>query len=114
MARKKITELNENPALDNVKNALHYIEIESSIFLSEVAEPEGFLPETENLETLLADTENSDNIDIEGSELDSFEAADIEDVEFVEEEQIHSIIESILFASDRPVSFAAIQLVKRT
>ena len=111
MARKKITELNENPALDNVKNALHDIEIESSIFLSEVAEPEGFLPETENLETLLADTENSDNIDIEGSELDSFEAADIEDVEFVEEEQIHSIIESILFASDRPVSFAAIQLV---
>ena len=114
MARKKTTDLSETPANDNVKNALHDIEIESSIFLSEETESEGFLPDLEsadNLESLLTETDVDASANITGSELDSFEAADIEDVEFVEEEQIHSIIESILFASDRPVSFAAIQLV---
>lgn len=49
--------------------------------------------------------------DVEGTELDGFESASIDEVEFVEEEQAQSIIESILFASDRPVSFASIQLV---
>ncbi len=113
MARKKISTIDNSESItsENVKNALQDIEIEASLFLSEETESEGFLPNvesTEDLETLLATTET---VEIAGSELDSFEAADIEDVEFIEEEQIHSIIESILFASDRPVSFAAIQLV---
>ena len=113
MARKKISTIDNSESItsENVKNALQDIEIEASLFLSEETESEGFLPDvesTEDLETLLATTET---VEIAGSELDSFEAADIEDVEFIEEEQIHSIIESILFASDRPVSFAAIQLV---
>lgn len=48
---------------------------------------------------------------IEGTELDQFESAQIEDVEFVEEERVDSIIESILFASDRPVSLNSIKMV---
>ncbi|MGZ3725078.1 MAG: SMC-Scp complex subunit ScpB [Pseudobdellovibrio sp.] len=81
---------------------------EASLFLTEDA-PEGFLPDVEEAETeveMLAQVEN-----VEGSELEAFESAQIEDLEFVEDEQIESIIESILFASDRPVSLASIQMV---
>ncbi len=49
--------------------------------------------------------------DVSGSELDAFESAEIEDLDFLEDEQVESIIEGILFASDRPVSMAAIKLV---
>ncbi len=149
----------------NVKNALLDIETESSIFLSDSPEQDGFLPEvsvesvkpsslsklseaellfklrathmTEDAsETLVpngtveADLAFQDNnvvdhdeagdqkismeeqhAEVSGTELDSFESASIEEIEFVEEEQAQSIIESILFASDRPVSFTSIQLV---
>ena len=125
MARKKNkTEAiaKTDAASMNVKNALKDIEMEASVFLSEEPESEGFLPETklaaesEVEEILFAAAaeeaeETADAADIEGSELDAFEAADIEELEFVEDEQIHSIVESILFASDRPVSFASIQQV---
>ena len=39
------------------------------------------------------------------------ESAAIEEVQFVEDEQLESIIESVLFASDRPVSLASLKLV---
>lgn len=66
------------------------------------------LPEVdETLDSeILPDTES-----VEGTELDAFEAANIEDIQFVEDEALDSIIESILFASDRPVSLAAIKMV---
>ncbi len=51
------------------------------------------------------------DLDLEGSELEGFESAEIDEVDFVEEEQIESIVESILFASDRPVSLASIREV---
>lgn len=43
---------------------------------------------------------------VEGTELASFESAEIEDVEFVSEDQLMSVIESVLFANDRPVSLS--------
>lgn len=39
-----------------------------------------------------------------GTELDGYESAAIEDFEFIEEERLESIIEAMLFASDRPIS----------
>lgn len=73
-------------------------------------EAEAFLPETDEVIDLeaeaLPDTES-----VEGTELDAFESADIEDIEFIEEERLDSILESILFASDRPVSLNSIKLV---
>lgn len=48
---------------------------------------------------------------LEGTELEGFESAQIEDIQFIEDERAESIIESILFASDRPVSLASIQMV---
>lgn len=86
------------------------LENEAAIFLTEdQPESEGFLPDADEAE-LTAETGMADAV-VEGTELDGFESAQIEDLEFVEEEQIESIIESILFASDRPVSFASIQQV---
>lgn len=72
-------------------------------------EAEGFLPEAgdaeEGLEAL-PDVES-----VEGTELDAYESAAIEETFFVEEETLDSIVESILFASDRPVSLASIKMV---
>jgi segregation and condensation protein B len=48
---------------------------------------------------------------VEGSELEAFESAQIEETEFVETERLASIVESVLFASDRPVSLASLKLV---
>jgi segregation and condensation protein B len=75
-----------------------------------------FLPEVEASEQeLFLDTPTEEIIEnqkmIEGSELDQFESAEIEEVEFVEQERLISIVESILFASDRPVSLASIKEV---
>jgi len=84
------------------------IENDVSIFLQEETESEGFLPEaTADEEEVLT----TSAVSLEGTELDGFESVDIEDVEFVEEERLESIVESILFASDRPVSLASLKLV---
>lgn len=82
------------------------VDTEVSLFLSEEPEQEGFLPEAGSETESLTETAK-----MTGTELDVFESADIEDIEFVEAEQVESIIESILFASDRPVSLASIQMV---
>jgi segregation and condensation protein B len=87
------------------------IEISASLFQSEETELEGFLPEAsdeEEVEVMLA---SSSEVDLEGSELDGFESAQIDELEFVEDEHAESIVESILFASDRPVSLASIKEV---
>lgn len=77
----------------------------TNIFTEE--EVPGFLPEAPSLEA-----ESLPQIEsVEGSELDGYESADIEVTEFVEDERLDSIIESIMFASDRPVSLASIKLV---
>lgn len=49
------------------------------------------------------------NANLEGTELDAFEAADIEDVDVLTEEQIRSVVESVLFATDKPISIAVIK-----
>ncbi len=86
------------------------IEVEAGIFLQEEEESETFLPEASD-EELDAEEISADAVDIEGTELDGFDSAEIEDVEFVEEERLESIIESVLFASDRPTSLASLKLL---
>ncbi|WP_413557026.1 SMC-Scp complex subunit ScpB [Bdellovibrio sp. HCB209] len=94
-------------------NELDGIESDASIFLQEEEESEGFLPEGTDEETaeMEASDESSDDVSVEGTELDGFESADIEELEFVEEERLESIVESVLFASDRPVSLASLKLL---
>lgn len=85
---------------------------EASVFLTEdETEGEGFLAGALATEDTEATEAAIDAEELEGTELEGFEAAQIEDLEFVEDEQVESIIESILFASDRPVSLASIQQV---
>ncbi len=55
--------------------------------------------------------EVGDESQLVGSELESFESADIEDLEVLTAEQIRSIVESVLFATDKPVSIALIKQV---
>jgi segregation and condensation protein B len=45
----------------------------------------------------------------EGTELAAYESAEIEEEEFLEEDQIISVVESILFSTDRPVSLPTIK-----
>lgn len=85
------------------------VETEAGIFLTPTEESEGFLPEVAELSE--SEEDSVKVATVEGTELDSFESVQIEDLEFVEDERVESIIESILFASDRPVSFASIQQV---
>lgn len=53
-------------------------------------------------ETLGEDSVQSDDEELEDSELASFESAEIEDEEFVEDDRVMSIVESILFATEKP------------
>ncbi|UOF02031.1 SMC-Scp complex subunit ScpB [Bdellovibrio reynosensis] len=99
------TEIEEGAEL-----SLDGIESEASIFLQEEEESEGFLPEATDEETEEAEMA-ADDVSVEGTELDGFDSAEIEEVEFVEEERLESIVESVLFASDRPVSLASLKLL---
>lgn len=54
---------------------------------------------------------DSNELDMGGTELEAFESASIEEIEFIEGERLDSVIESILFASDRPVSLASIKAI---
>jgi segregation and condensation protein B len=79
----------------------------TNIFTEE--EPASFLPEASDDAVEASESETIESV--EGTELDAFESAQIEEVEFVEEEQLDSIVESVLFASDRPVSLNSLKLV---
>ena len=49
--------------------------------------------------------------EIEGSELSTFESVEIEDREFIEKRKLFSILESILFSTDRPITLEALKQV---
>lgn len=97
MAKKKIEAVIESNELENFEATNIFTEEESSAFLPEVTNEEV---------DLLASTES-----VEGTELDAYDSAEIVETEFMEEERLDSIIESILFASDRPVSLLSIKQV---
>lgn len=130
MAKKKkdiaVEELNaevEAASLDLPEEveSLDAVSVDSAIFLQEDAESEGFLPEAEKSEMELLEESNDEAffedaeqaslsaaVELGNTELEGFEAAQIDEVDFIEDIQAESIIESILFASDRPVSLASI------
>ncbi|WP_374028670.1 SMC-Scp complex subunit ScpB [Bdellovibrio bacteriovorus] len=87
------------------------VETEASIFLQEEEESEGFLPEASDDDVEDMEASSDDEVSVEGTELDGFDSAEIEETEFVEEERLESIVESVLFASDRPVSLASLKML---
>jgi segregation and condensation protein B len=54
-------------------------------------------------------TEGESGFEENSDELEGFESAEIEEEEFVETERIQSIVESLLFATDKPQSLAALK-----
>jgi segregation and condensation protein B len=56
-------------------------------------------------------TEEATGAELQGTELENFETAEIEDVEFLTSEQVMSIIESVLFSTDRPISVAFLRQI---
>lgn len=135
MAKKKknieVEEIvNQPESMDQSEESEDTVSVETSLFLQEESESEGFLPEVTEEEVLSAkavdetstddelslhaaeeiDFEDAEqaSLNLENSELEGFEAAQIDEVDFIEDVQAESIIESILFASDRPVSLASI------
>lgn len=65
-----------------------------------------------DLEALAVDGVNEDILeeaDLAGTELEDFESAEIEEQEFLEEERVVSIVESILFSTDKPLGLGAIK-----
>lgn len=47
----------------------------------------------------------------EANELSGYESAEVEDIEFIEDSKLQSILESVLFATDRPVSLDSMKQV---
>jgi segregation and condensation protein B len=76
----------------------------SEIFADSEIGEDDFVADTEDGEFTVATESMTDGIT--GSELDSFSSAEIEDVEEVSEEKIASVVESLLFSSDKPQSIA--------
>lgn len=54
-------------------------------------------------------SQSSSDAEFAGSELEGFESAEIEDIEKLSAEKIRSIVESVLFATDKPLSIAVIK-----
>ena len=84
---------------------------------ADVSEDVAISDSTDDSENFLMELTNDSTEDSEvttelsGTELQDFDAADIEELEFIEDQRLESIIESILFASDRPVSINSIKMV---
>lgn len=100
----------KNLIIADLEISTNDILIDSTIFLQEDESIEGFLPAV-NIENSEQESEilaNAEQIDLKGSELESFESIEINEINFIEDEQAESILESILFASDRPVSLLTI------
>lgn len=76
---------------------------------------DGLFDTTNSLNDNSAINENAEALETEdliaGSELEGFDSVAIEELEFVEEAQLESIIESVLFATDRPVSIPSLKQI---
>jgi len=108
MSRHKVNELNE-AADESEANTSEEVILEEDQF--EVKEELDFIQSQEPVEGLDFVESEAAAVEMEGSELENFESASIDDVLFVELEQLESIVESVLFSSDRPVSLASLKIV---
>ncbi len=64
---------------------------------------------TDAIEDDEEEMEAGDQMSMDGTELEAFDSAEILEREFVEDDRIISIVESVLFATEKPLSLAAIK-----
>ena len=60
-------------------------------------------------EEIAEDAVEEETVEFEGTELDAFDSAEIEDIQDVDDERVLSIVESVLFSTDRPVGLGLIK-----
>ena len=80
-------------------------EEEFAVSAEDADAPEEDVSDSDDEEALSTDPEFS----ADGTELEAFESAEIEEKEFVESERIQSIVESVLFATEKPQSLSVIK-----
>ncbi|MBK9037970.1 MAG: SMC-Scp complex subunit ScpB [Bdellovibrionales bacterium] len=59
----------------------------------------------------LSAEEEASQFSAEGTELEGFESAAVEDAEFIEDDRVISIVESLLFSTEKPISMAQMRQV---
>jgi segregation and condensation protein B len=59
----------------------------------------------------LSSEEEASQFSAEGTELEGFESAAVEDAEFIEDDRVISIVESLLFSTEKPISMAQMRQV---
>jgi segregation and condensation protein B len=80
----------------------------------EMARSQAYWADSEDVEEFAEEEAEQEELELdaslsEGTELEGFESAEIEEKEFIEDERIESIIESLLFSSDKPMSIATMK-----
>ncbi len=70
---------------------------------------EGLEVQEELESSVTEELEEALEVSVDGTELEAFESAEIEETEFVESERIQSIVESVLFATEKPQSLSVIK-----
>lgn len=94
-------------------------EVEAEMEINEEVAAETFDAESGELDLeFVEDAENIEGIEepavaaeeLENTELSGFESAEIEQLDFIEDEKVESIIESILFSTDRPISLNSLKM----
>jgi len=99
--------MSESEEFEPSENELDHLKSDEREALEEVLAREAQQDEEE--QDSQAELEAFAPADVEGSELEAFESAEIEEKIFIEDERAESIIESLLFASDKPVSLATLR-----
>ncbi len=106
MSKKHSAQKNEST--DSVEDA---IEISESPINNSETEELDFIESQEPVQLIEEEAASEEiNANVDGTELENFEVVNIDEIIFVEQERVESIIESILFASDRPVSLASLKV----
>lgn len=103
-------ESNENLFEHSSDNVENFLGADEASELSEFAESSDSFNDFEQAEFEGAEA-TEPVVQLAGTELDKFDSVEIEELEFISEEQMQSVMESIFFASDRPVSLASIKQV---
>ncbi len=97
----EISDEDDNDDVDDKNEAVETLEASG--------ENTGESGEQTNDQTEDENDEPADELGLDNSELGSFEAAQIEDFEMITNGQLRSIIESILFTTEKPISIAVIK-----
>ncbi len=113
--------MNKDAEKDENKDAVHseidsWVEFErdpSLILATPLLDEEAvtLVDSEEQDDSELSAEEEGSQFSAEGTELEGFESAAVEDAEFIEDDRVISIVESLLFSTEKPISMAQMRQV---